>query len=231
MAFLNLMRNRLKPREVNDVLMNDTVPPRSSSDVGKVLSVDNDGELEWRDESGVLPSVETTDEGKVLTVNSSGEWDAEDIPSQLPSVQSTDEGKVLTVNSSGEWVAQTISAGGVDYSTSEQDTGVKWIDGRPIYQKTYTGTTASNQTVIDSDFANEIINSELYVDDTAHTAGQTEGAFPGNTNWGSAVHLSATQGLCIMIGNACVGGSYRMTIRYVKPAPEPTVTKKRKTTN
>ena len=27
-------------------------------------------------------------------------------------------------------------AGGIDYSTEEQDTGLKWIDGSPIYQKT-----------------------------------------------------------------------------------------------
>ena len=30
--------------------------------------------------------------------------------------------------------------GGVDYSTTEQDTGVKWIDGKPIYQKSFTRT-------------------------------------------------------------------------------------------
>ena len=28
----------------------------------------------------------------------------------------------------------------VDYSTSEQDTGQKWINGKTIYKKTYTGT-------------------------------------------------------------------------------------------
>lgn len=27
------------------------------------------------------------------------------------------------------------SGGGVDYSTTEQNTGLKWIDGKPIYQK------------------------------------------------------------------------------------------------
>jgi len=27
--------------------------------------------------------------------------------------------------------------GGIDYSTNEQDTGLKWIDGKPIYQKTF----------------------------------------------------------------------------------------------
>lgn len=30
-----------------------------------------------------------------------------------------------------------IPTGGVDYTTTEQDTGVKWIDGKPIYQKTF----------------------------------------------------------------------------------------------
>lgn len=29
------------------------------------------------------------------------------------------------------------SGGGVNYSTTEQDTGLKWIDGRTIYQKTF----------------------------------------------------------------------------------------------
>lgn len=27
--------------------------------------------------------------------------------------------------------------GGIDYSTTEQDTGLKWIDGKSIYQRTY----------------------------------------------------------------------------------------------
>lgn len=28
------------------------------------------------------------------------------------------------------------SSGGINYSTEEQDTGMRWIDGKPIYQKT-----------------------------------------------------------------------------------------------
>lgn len=27
--------------------------------------------------------------------------------------------------------------GGIDYSTTEQNTGLKWVDGKPIYQKTF----------------------------------------------------------------------------------------------
>lgn len=30
--------------------------------------------------------------------------------------------------------------GGIDYSTAEQNTGLKWIDGKPIYQKSFTRT-------------------------------------------------------------------------------------------
>ena len=31
-------------------------------------------------------------------------------------------------------------ATGIDYSTSEQNTGLKWIDGKDVYQKTYNAT-------------------------------------------------------------------------------------------
>lgn len=30
--------------------------------------------------------------------------------------------------------------GGIDYSTTEQDTGVKWVDGKPIYKISFSGT-------------------------------------------------------------------------------------------
>lgn len=53
--------------------------------------------------------------------------------------------------------------GGVNYSTEEQDTGLKWINGRSIYQKTIVYKsivdvspdtwTASNVTIADFDFA------------------------------------------------------------------------------
>lgn len=35
--------------------------------------------------------------------------------------------------------------GGIDYTTEEQDTGLKWIDGRPIYQKTITSAFHTTQ--------------------------------------------------------------------------------------
>lgn len=39
-----------------------------------------------------------------------------------------------------EQLISGIGGGGIDYSTTEQDTGLKWIDGKPIYQKTFIVT-------------------------------------------------------------------------------------------
>lgn len=40
-----------------------------------------------------------------------------------------------------------LGGGGVDYSTEEVNTGVKWIDGKPIYRKVAYIPKASNGTV------------------------------------------------------------------------------------
>lgn len=49
------------------------------------------------------------------------------------------QGSSNAVSSGGVYTAlQDVSP--VDYSTTEQNTGRKWIDGKPIYQKTYVKT-------------------------------------------------------------------------------------------
>jgi hypothetical protein len=37
-----------------------------------------------------------------------------------------------------------MKAGSIDYSLTEKDTGVKWIDGSPIYRRVFTGNLASS---------------------------------------------------------------------------------------
>lgn len=63
------------------------------------------------------------------------------------------------------------SGGGVDYSTTEQDTGLKWTDGRPIYQKTFTEslnsiTTGWNNTFYSPDWyslsGTKVVKSEVF---------------------------------------------------------------------
>lgn len=73
---IRLLENQINALDVE-------IPPHASTDSGKVLSVDSDGDLEWRDETPYIP----------------------------PS-----------------------------YSTEEVNTGQKWIDGKDIYRKVYTGT-------------------------------------------------------------------------------------------
>ena len=75
---------------------------------------------------------------------------------KLPEVETTDEGKVLTVNSSGKWAAADPSSSyDLDYSTTEKNTGKKWIDGSPIYSKVvYTPTLISGDNVITHGISN-----------------------------------------------------------------------------
>ena len=76
---------------------------------------------------------------------------------------------------------QTISD--MDYSTSEQDTGCKWIDGKKIYKKTFTGTynSAANTTTNIFTFSgvSDLVDAKGWIADldakvafgTAHRAG------------------------------------------------------------
>lgn len=57
---------------------------------------------------------------------------------------------LLTYVLSGDTVTTEyteIGGGGINYSTIEQDTGLKWIDGKTIYQKTVMGTVDISTTV------------------------------------------------------------------------------------
>ena len=55
-----------------------------------------------------LPAVTSSDAGKILTVNAEGKWVAAAPASQLPAVTSSDSGKVLTVSAQGAWGAAAL---------------------------------------------------------------------------------------------------------------------------
>lgn len=78
--------------------------------------------------------------GGSLTVDVTGAGDmqgatasAAGVHGLVPAPQAGDNEKYLT--GAGTW-EEPQGGGGVDYSLSEQDTGLKWIDGKTIYQKT-----------------------------------------------------------------------------------------------
>lgn len=52
-------------------------------------------------------------------------------------------GEGLELDSDGE--LSCTATGGVDYSTTEQDTGLKWVDGRTVYKR--VGQFANNTDV------------------------------------------------------------------------------------
>lgn len=142
----------------------------------------------------------------------------------IPTPEAADNGKFLGV-ADGAYSLQNIpeTYTPVNYSIQEQDTGLKWIDNRPIYQKTYTGTAGTTFTQLEADFANEIIKTEGYI--YKNGLGVSIGGISNSNTWTFAVHVAADNSLGVSTGNDTNGGDYVVTVFYVKPETE---TKKKK---
>ena len=88
-----------------------------------------------------LPAYPETDGTKMLTATTTSgntSLSYEDIPEELPSDPQSDGTRVLTATTSSGTTVKSWEAyqGMPNYSTTEQATGQKWIDGKDIYQKT-----------------------------------------------------------------------------------------------
>lgn len=74
------------------------------------------------------------------------------------------QGSTNAVSSGGTYTAiQAVKS--IDYSTTEQDTGIKWIDGKTIYQKTFAndnGYTSADSIDISSLNYDKILSIEGY---------------------------------------------------------------------
>ncbi len=126
--------------------------------------------------------------------------------------------------------------GGISYSTDEQDTGLTWIDGRPIYQKTYavtspSGNTATNLIDITSESIDVIVEDALTLTASWTSGGQTLGynsTGTGNpTVAGQLVYKfnpnsDGKDYVTVTLGSDTTYRSKPMylTIRYVKKASE-----------
>ena len=111
------------------------------------------------------------------------------------------------------------SGGGVDYSTTEQNTGLKWVDGKPIYQKTIELTTNDTWVSLTS------LNIDNIVDYEGLWKAADNTPYPLDTLgvWGTQVSnsyfsrlmFSPTQGVKIAV-NGWTFVSGFVTIYYTK---------------
>lgn len=109
-----------------------------------------------------------------------------------------------------------------DYSTSEVDTGVKWIDGQPIYRRVFTGNYNTNDTLtLMNNFTGKIINFEGYIEYTSGSKGWY--CIGGNiskgdleTNMVYQRKSDSTMRLWLTGANISTSSQYAVTVYYVK---------------
>lgn len=90
-----------------------------------------------------IPEHDAGDAGKYLGVESSGGLDFSD---PFPATNGASTGDVLGLvgeNKAKGWITPFTP---IDYSETEQDTGVKWIDGKEIYSIVVSGITPDGET-------------------------------------------------------------------------------------
>jgi hypothetical protein len=146
-------------------------------------------------------------------------------------ISSASNGQVLKYDSStSKWVNANESGGGgggsaIDYSTVEQDTGIKWVDGSPIYQKTVQATlpdcttNGTSATVDIAGFSNISILIDTQMCFHSQTVECNLPVFQGDAPANSVrVYYSKTNN-ALVLKNACKnynGGSVTITIQYTK---------------
>ena len=93
--------------------------------------------------------------------------------------------KIATIEIDGEETdLYTPEIGTINYSEAEQNTGIKWIDGKDIYFKTISGTSTSD-TGISKEY--EIVKMEtLYEYNVSDSTFIGNGAYMGISSTGSA---------------------------------------------
>ena len=110
------------------------------------------------------------------------------------------------------------SGGGISYSTTEQDTGLKWIDGSSIYQITYTGLSFSSNSVSDlQDCTGLNIDTLVSIEGVSSNGNTIVDVSRGNIKaQGKVQYDMSTKHLYFYAGEDCPGGTIHVTLRYTK---------------
>lgn len=108
-------------------------------------------------------------------------------------------------------------AGGIDYSTEEQDTGLKWIDGKPIYQKTFFFTTPASGA-ISTPINISSVSSIISIDGLVNNGVPLNFTYDNNyytKTWGGVSNGGASVNIGVASSDLASKAAY-VTIRYTK---------------
>lgn len=118
------------------------------------------------------------------------------------------------------FVAAQINAGGIgdnNYSTEERIVGT-WIDGKPIYKRTFTGTVSGTQTGlsgITASSVSKLLRVEGYVQKN-NWGGYAIGSYISGQAYGGVFINYGTGVLDLYSPSTVVGGTYDVTLYYTK---------------
>lgn len=126
-------------------------------------------------------------------------------------------GENLTISENG---VLSVSGASLDYSTTEQNTGKKWIDEKPVYQKTVLfDTSEGNETSIDlTDCAIDRlidVHFHLGVQQNLQIAGGI-GYFNGNSDFINGYYNITEKKFHFRYGAYWMSATNYMTILYTK---------------
>ena len=173
-----------------------------------------------------IPAHTSGDAGKYLGVDSSGDLE---FSRPIPATTEADEGKVLTVNSSGVPAFETPLPGNKNYSETEIDTGYKWINGKPIYMRSFTGITPDTEGNFTFGVVSDI-DELIHLYGSCGEAGHDERLHIFERTFSPLIYKT-TGNIAAAIQASYVGVAYNVTVLYTKTDPEPSpenVTKKKK---
>lgn len=136
----------------------------------------------------------------------------------VPAPATTDAGKFLKAD--GTWDSAGGGGGEPDYSETEVSIGVKWIDGKTIYKKSFSKTISGNTQTFLLGVTNlyEIVKIEAiwHVGGTLTNGMPTTTSFPGDSSNNNSISVITYGGTVEIDSNGRSGTKGVITIYYTK---------------
>lgn len=151
--------------------------------------------------------------------------------SDLPDVTVANNGMVLGVVK-GEWDKMEIPKQIIDYSTTEQNTGRKWIDGKDIYQKTLIIEEASystSMTITHNIGMDRVISYDGFWETNSGADVHPLPAITNSTNYACSIFTFKENTFDLSIGSSLLTSIERIVVNVFYTKVTPTNTKKKTT--